>query len=122
MPKMTVTKKFEFSYAHFLPEYSGKCKHMHGHNAVLEVEVSGPPIGIGKVYDTMVVDFGDLKDLVRIEILDVLDHKLLNEILEIPTAESMVIWIWERLQIVFGEELQRVRVFETSDSYAEIKR
>ena len=121
---LTVTKRFEFAYAHSLPEYSGKCKQLHGHNAILEVEVSGPPIGSSKVYDTMIVDFGDLKTIVNREVLDVLDHRMLNEIpgLEVPTAESMALWIWTKLEAVFGVGLERVRVHETFNSYAEIKR
>ncbi|MBU0777729.1 6-carboxytetrahydropterin synthase QueD [Patescibacteria group bacterium] len=119
---LTITKKFEFAYAHLLPNYEGKCRNLHGHNAVLEVEVSGPPINRQNVYPTMVCDFGDLKGIVDTEIINKLDHKHLNDIMEYPTAETMCQWIWNRLFVVFGKRLERVRIYETSNSYAEVKR
>jgi len=117
---LTVTKRFEFAYAHFLPEYDGNCRSLHGHNGVLEVEVSDSP-GSEVVYPTMVCDFGVLKKIVKENVIDVLDHTDLNLIFKHPTAETMTRWIWEQLEIAFGESLVRVRVYETSDSYAEFK-
>ena len=119
---LTVTKEFEFAYAHYLPEYEGKCRNLHGHNAKLEVEVSGPPVNRQKVYPTMVCDFGDLKDVVRHEVIDKLDHSCLNDIMEYPTAEAICQWIWNVLFPIFGQRLERVRVYETSTSYAELKK
>ena len=71
----------------------------------------------------MVIDFGDLKLAVTSLVIDNLDHKHLNDIsgLEIPTAENIVLWIVDKLHSMFGDGLIRVRVYETSTSYAEWK-
>jgi len=114
-----VTKRFEFDYAHFLPGYEGKCSRLHGHRGVLEVEVSGPPLEAGEVYDSMVVDFGVLKGVVKDKIVDKLDHTLVNELMHVPTAENMARWVWRELRDVFGSNLVKIRVYETPNSWAE---
>jgi 6-pyruvoyltetrahydropterin/6-carboxytetrahydropterin synthase len=127
---VTVTKRFEFCYGHNLPGYIGKCRNSHGHNAILEVEVAGPPMlesaqwkDPNMNYVGMVVDFGVLKAVVKSEVLDELDHSWLNDVpaLGNPTAENLVDWIWVQLKRVFQGNLVRVRLYETPDSYAEKK-
>ena len=124
MGKITITKKFEFCYGHFLPAYEGKCANFHGHNSTLEVEVDDH----NKVnnYDGMVMDFGDLKKIVKEKIVDVLDHKNLNDLPMFasvaPTAENIVQWVVRELTHEDSPLrfcLVRVRVYETPDSYAE---
>ena len=118
---LTVTKKFEFHYAHYLPGYNGPCSKVHGHTGVLEVEVCGE----GRVkasYEGMVMDFGDLKRIVQEEVIRWLDHEFINNYITVPTAENMCEWIWKRLEERFGEGLVRVRVYETPTSWAEIRR
>ncbi len=119
---LSVTKIFEFCYGHWLPNYDGKCANLHGHNCVLEVEVTKSD-SIVTSYQSMIIDFGDLKASVTSLVIDKIDHKCLNDIagLEIPTAENMVLWIVKKLSPVFGDGLIRVRVYETSNSYAEWK-
>lgn len=116
---ITVTKHFEFESAHCLENHPGKCKHVHGHSYKLEVEVSGEKNDQG-----MIIDFGDLKSIVNIEIIEELDHKMLNEVFDFPaTAENMVEWIASKLGAVLREQkavhLKRIRLYETSSSYAE---
>lgn len=118
---LTVTKRFEFAYAHRLPGYEGKCKNLHGHTGIIEIEVSGPPKDRTKVYPTMVCDFSDLKGIVQQEVILILDHKFLNDVMEYPTAETMSEWIWDRLYLIFGDHLVRIRVYETPNSWAELK-
>jgi 6-pyruvoyltetrahydropterin/6-carboxytetrahydropterin synthase len=124
MGKVTITKKFEFCYGHYLPEYNGKCANAHGHNSTLEIEVDGH--NSVNTYQGMVMDFGDLKKIVKERIVDYLDHKNLNDLPEFfdvaPTAENIVSFIVENLSqedspLKFC--LVRVRVYETPDSYAE---
>lgn len=122
---LTVTKRFHFCYGHFLPEYKGKCSQQHGHNAELEVTVSGRYEGEGK-YEGMVVDFGILSKLV-FPILERFDHQLLNHIMETPTAENMAAYIFSTLDYLMspqknGLTLEKVRVSETPDSWAEVTR
>jgi len=129
---LTVTKRFEFCYGHHLPQYLGKCKTQHGHNSILEVEVSGTcHSSQGKPYPGMVCDFSILKDVVKLHIIDMLDHQNINDVyiencvvegtvMKIhPTAENMVSWIVSVLKNEFKEHLIRVRMYETPDSYAE---
>ena len=95
---ITVTKIFKFDSAHHLPGYSGKCKSMHGHSFVLEIEVSGTSIKADKtVYFGMVEDFGDLKQNVQRLVIDELDHKIINDVVlsvdgTPPTAEFLCCW------------------------------
>lgn len=121
---ISVCRRFEFHAAHHLPFHTGKCKQIHGHSYFLEVEVTGhiqtrefdkdnPQAG-------MILDFGDLKEIVNKCVIDKLDHKDLNDLWENPTAEIMVgdIARWIDNAIDYAD-LLRVRLWETSNSYAE---
>ena len=90
---MIVRRRFDFEAAHRLPEHPGKCRDLHGHSYRLVVTVERPV----DPHSGMAIDFSDLKRVVRREVVDKLDHKDLNEIIENPTAEETVRWIWERL-------------------------
>ena len=118
---LTVTKKFEFSYSHNLPDYDGDCKNLHGHNSNVEVTFSSH----GKIpvsYGGMVIDFKDISKQVKPIIMQ-LDHKHLNDIpgLEIPTAENITLWLVMKIQseTSLGPGLVKVRVSETNNSFAE---
>lgn len=128
-----LTRRAEFSASHYYhnPEMSaeenrrifGKCNnpHGHGHNYTLEVTVAGevdPATG-------MVLNIRDLKKLLEGEVLEAMDHKLLNAevpafAVRIPTTENMAIEIWSRLapKLSFGK-LHRVRLYETPDLYVD---
>lgn len=115
---LTVTKIFDFAYAHYLPDYPGKCAKLHGHTGILEVELTKSK-DFGSPYPDMVIDFSELKKVVEVKVLRQFDHKFINDEMRIPTAENMVEWIVEKLQEVFPNSLIRVRLYETPDSYAE---
>lgn len=119
--KMSVCRMFRFDAAHHLPNYEGKCSRLHGHTWVLEVEVSGNLV-LGGSEQGMVIDFSDLKGIVQQEIIEELDHTLLNDLISNPTAENILLWIRKKLGS-FGEELKvtRLRLYETPDSFAELK-
>ena len=119
---LSITKIFEFAYAHQLPNYEGKCVNMHGHNAVLEIEITDSPDDFTTNYKGTIMDFGDLKHVVQNSVLDILDHSYLNNTIRIPTAENTVLWIKDRLIGYFGDGLVRVRMYETSTCYAEWRR
>ena len=75
MSTIRITKKFNFETGHALYGYDGKCKNVHGHSYKLEVTVSGKPItDASNVKFGMVIDFGDLKKIVKEEIVDLFDH------------------------------------------------
>ena len=109
---MIISKTFYFESAHFLPGHP-HCGQMHGHSYKLEVKVDGkinPENG-------MVMDFKTLSELINTKVIKKLDHNMLNNILEIPTAEHIIIWIMNQLPVTlkFG-----LKLWETKDSYAEI--
>jgi 6-pyruvoyltetrahydropterin/6-carboxytetrahydropterin synthase len=88
-----VRRRFRFESAHHLPEHPGKCKELHGHSYELVVAVDRAVDGTSG----MVMDFSDLKRLVREEVVEPLDHRLVNDVVSNPTAELMAKWIWQRL-------------------------
>ncbi len=104
----------KFSAAHSIPGHE-KCGKIHGHNFKVEIEIEGNIRENG-----MVMDFFDLKKHLK-ETLKDFDHRLLNEIIEIPTSENICLEIMKRLQEK-GIEVVRVRVYENEDKWAEIKK
>lgn len=131
--KVSVTKIFEFEAAHHLPGYNGACKNLHGHTYKLEITVRG----FVDSKTGMVMDFKKLKVMVKKKIIDKYDHSDLNNFFLMPTAENMVREIAVELAKAIdyiqplksmpkyskysGVELVRVRLWETSTSYAEVE-
>jgi 6-pyruvoyltetrahydropterin/6-carboxytetrahydropterin synthase len=75
MSNIRITKQFSFETGHALYGYDGKCKNVHGHSYKLSVTVIGKPISDNSnVKFGMVIDFSDLKRIVKEEIVDVFDH------------------------------------------------
>jgi 6-pyruvoyltetrahydropterin/6-carboxytetrahydropterin synthase len=115
-----IRKRFSFEAAHVLPSHPGKCSRLHGHTYRLDVAISGPLHRDGPARG-MVEDFDALHALVRDEILSALDHQHLNEIIENPTAEEIVLWIWRRLEPRLPA-LEEVALWETPDACAILRR
>ena len=75
MSQIRITKQFSFETGHALFGYYGKCRNVHGHSYKLSVTVIGQPITeVGAVKLGMVIDFSDLKKIVKEEVVDVFDH------------------------------------------------
>jgi 6-pyruvoyltetrahydropterin/6-carboxytetrahydropterin synthase len=127
-----LTRKAEFSASHYYwseelsPEENlrlfGKCSNRngHGHNYTLEVTVEGEVDPVSG----FVVDLKALKDVMHREVVDVYDHRHLNlEIPEfqkqMPTTENIAIAAWKRLDGKVGAKLYRIRVYETTDLFAD---
>ena len=125
MPKVYVTKEFEFEAAHHLLNYDGACANVHGHSYKLQVTVSGSinPFETEYATDCMVLDFKYLKKIVKDEIIDTHDHKDLNLIYSNPTAEIMVIEMFNCLNECLPKDvkLESVKLWETSTSFAEYR-
>ena len=141
--KIRLTKIFHFETGHALAGYDGKCRNVHGHSYRLEVTVIGYPIDDpAHVKYGMVIDFGDLKKIVKEHVVDVYDHALLlnkngayrpmgerlaaegHRILLVdfqPTGEMMLHDIKERIRphLPEGVRLFALRLYETGTSYAE---
>ena len=118
MPKVSIVKKFKFDSAHCLPNHEGMCQRLHGHSYVLEIGIEGYPQKSG-AETGMVMDFGNLKQIVNREVIDKLDHRLINETIENPTAENMAIWIWETLMFdAHLKGISKITLWETPSSRA----
>ena len=75
MSTIRITKRFSFETGHALYGYDGKCRNVHGHSYKLYVTVIGHPISdTTHVKLGMVIDFSDLKVIVKNKIVDVFDH------------------------------------------------
>lgn len=143
MNSIRITKHFDFESAHALYGYDGKCKNIHGHSYHIYVTVIGTPIEDDKhPKNGMVMDFGDLKVIVKREIVSKFDHavvlnensphrELANTINEYshkvvlvpyqPTSENMLIDFAERIQSQLPQNvlLHSLKLYETANSYAE---
>lgn len=124
--KVYVTKEFRFEAAHNLPHYDGACSHLHGHSYKMQVTVSGYPLmtSSDNAQDCMVLDFKELKSIVKENVIDKLDHSYLNDFWDIPTAEVMVVSIFNTIKNLLPADvvIESVKLWETEDSYAECKR
>ncbi|HVA36247.1 MAG TPA: 6-carboxytetrahydropterin synthase QueD [Candidatus Dormibacteraeota bacterium] len=117
---MKIGTLFGFEAAHILPHHGGKCSRPHGHSYRLEVVVEGPLQHDGPATG-MVMDFGDVKAVVRRLVIETLDHNDLNAVIPNPTAEEIVTWIWGRLEPELPN-LRRLVLWETASAYAALER
>ena len=105
-----------FSSAHNLRGYKGKCEELHGHNWKIEVAVAKDRLDkIG-----MVLDFRYLKEKLN-ECTEKLDHKYLNELAYFkkvnPTSENIAKYIYDSLKPQISY-LKSVTVWENNASSA----
>ncbi len=143
MSNIRITKQFSFETGHALYGYDGKCKNVHGHSYKLSVTVIGQPItNTEHVKHGMVIDFTDLKIIVKDEIVDVFDHatvfnkntphlELAKELQQRghnvllvnyqPTSEMMVIDFAEKINRRLPENINlfSIKLQETDSSFAE---
>lgn len=137
-----LSKEFSFEMAHALFGYDGKCKNIHGHSYKLTVTLIGEPINDPlHVKHGMLIDFSDLKALVKKHILDIFDHALVlngnspHKYLVIdghdnekvlfadyqPTCENLILDFSERIEKTLpkGMKLYALKLRETNTSYVE---
>jgi len=136
-----LTKEFKFEMAHALKGYDGLCRNIHGHSYELMVTITGiPESDTNSAKLGMVMDFGDLKKIVRTNIIDEFDHALVlnqesaddfNPDTEMfgrtilvdyqPTSENMILDFVERIknQLPANVTLHHLLLRETVTSYAE---
>lgn len=142
MTKIRLTKEFRFEMAHALWNYDGLCKNIHGHSYILQVTVIGKPCNDeNNPKFGMVMDFGDLKKIVKEEIVEPLDHSImlsnkasLSGLLEIPqmseryhvmpyqpTCENLLLDFAQRVsnRLPPGIALFSLKLHETGNSFAE---
>jgi len=128
----SVTKRIDFCYGHRLVDHDGKCRHPHGHNAVVEIEVRSDTLDSRN----MVRDFSEIKGAVKDWIDTELDHRMLLRhddplvaalqqlgepvyVLDSnPTVERIARLIFDHVAAQ-GLPVVQVRVWETPTSFAE---
>ena len=108
--RMQLSVDFHFSSAHLLPYYNGPCSRLHGHNYLLRVAVEGEP----NPRDGMIRDFDEVRKKVWETVLIKCDHLNLNDLMDNPTAENVIAWMWERLKPQI-EGLKELRLWETPE-------
>jgi 6-pyruvoyltetrahydropterin/6-carboxytetrahydropterin synthase len=108
--EMLLSIDFRFSSAHALPFYDGPCKRLHGHNYILQVTLAGRP----SPKDGMIRDFDEIQRKVWEIALVSCDHHNLNDIMENPTAENMVVWFWDKIS-PHVEGLKELKLWETPE-------
>ena len=143
MSNIRITKQFNFETGHALYGYDGKCRNVHGHSYKLSVTVIGKPItDTSHVKLGMVIDFGDLKKIVKEDIVDIFDHatvfnkntphvELAKELTDRghnviladyqPTSENMVIDFAAKIKARLPKNISlfSLKLQETDSSFAE---
>lgn len=143
MSKIRITKEFTFETGHALFGYDGKCRNVHGHSYQLSVTVIGEPIvDTTHVKLGMVIDFGDLKTIVKEEIVQPFDHatvfnkntphiELAKQLSDSghkviladyqPTSENMVIDFADKIKARLPQNVQlhSLKLRETGTAFAE---
>tara|TARA_R110002020_G_scaffold285795_3_gene501307 strand:- start:3467 stop:3910 length:444 start_codon:yes stop_codon:yes gene_type:complete len=143
---MTITKVIEWDMGHRVPNHKSKCRYPHGHRYRLELSVDGDLYAVpGSSSEGMVIDFGDIKELLTASVHDVLDHGFMIyegdpimrpffdslEVADqdfrvivvpfIPTVENIAAWCYWEIDAVMpsGNLIANVRVYETPNSWAD---
>ena len=108
--RLTISHRFEA--AHRLPLYQGPCFALHGHSYRFHVTIQAqtdPATGMGP-------DFLQMKRDVQTLVFDKVDHTYLNDLIENPTAENIVKWMWGKLAKPLPG-LFEIALFETDDCW-----
>ena len=142
MATIRISKEFNFDMAHALLGYDGLCKNIHGHSYTLVVTVIGTPISdSNSPKKGMLIDFKDLKHIIKTRIVDRFDHALVlnsgtpKDLLDVmiknyekiiltdyqPTTENMIADMAQHIKEMLppGLRLFSLRLRETPTSYAE---
>ncbi|HUR19544.1 MAG TPA: 6-carboxytetrahydropterin synthase [Vicinamibacterales bacterium] len=127
----SVTKRLDFCYGHRLLNHDGVCRHLHGHNAMVEIDITAQALNARD----MVVDFADIKRALKTWIDRELDHKMIlrhdDPMVEVlrshgepvytiegnPTAERLAKLIFDTAAGL-GFKVSAVRLWETPGSCA----
>ena len=142
MSFIRITKEFSFEAAHALAGYDGPCRNIHGHSYKLSVTIIGKPVTEARSPKKgMIMDFSDLKKIIKSSIIDPFDHALIlgsdnrdpgfkslgeafNNIIFVdyqPTSENMLVDFAGRIMRLLPPHvrLYSLRLRETATSYAE---
>jgi len=143
-----ITRRLEFDAGHRIPDHRSLCRHLHGHRYAIEVTVSGDITRMdGNPRNGMVIDFSEIKTLIKQLIVDQWDHAFLaycgdTQILEflatlpdhrtvvldvVPTAENLAQKAFDLLSEPISQlcdkalQLQNIRIYETPNCWADAR-
>ena len=146
---MHITRRLEFDAGHRIPNHNSQCRHLHGHRYAIEITLSGNVITTEGVSEQgMVMDFSDVKRIAKECVVDAWDHAFLvyrgdamvldflntipnhkTVVLDVvPTAENLAKVAFELLDSAYRDtfgnnlKLERVRLFETPNNWADHQR
>ena len=142
MAFIRVTKEFRFEAAHALKGYDGPCRNIHGHSYILSVTIGGQPITDKSSPKLgMVMDFGDLKAIIKDKLIDLFDHALVlsndypenefnrageafSKVIHVdyqPTSENILLDFVGRIKPLLPANIRLIsmKLRETSTSFAE---
>ena len=146
---MQITRRLEFDAGHRIPNHTSQCKHLHGHRYAIEITLAGDVITAEGVSEQgMVMDFSDVKRIAKERVVDAWDHAFLvwgkdkvvldflqtlpdhkTVVLEVvPTAENLARIAFDLLHEAYRDtygnhlRLERVRLFETPNNWADCTR
>ena len=143
---ITITRRIEFDAGHRIPNHNSACRNLHGHRYALEITLSGQIIHDENASnDGMVMDFSDIKNLVKKHLIDEWDHAFLvyrqdhviHDFLQqlpdhktvvldcVPTVENLVLIAFKKLSALFDGHygkalrLSHLKLYETPSCWAE---
>ncbi|HXU92492.1 MAG TPA: 6-carboxytetrahydropterin synthase QueD [Gallionella sp.] len=146
---MFITRRLEFDAGHRIPNHNSQCKHLHGHRYAIEITLSGNIITTeGQSEQGMVMDFSDVKRIAKEKVVDAWDHaflvyrgdRMVSDFLAsmpghktvvldvVPTAENLAQTAFGILSVAYRDvygnnlRLERVRVYETPNNWADCVR
>lgn len=146
---MLITRRLEFDAGHRIPNHASQCRHLHGHRYALEITLAGAIVDTeGAPQQGMVMDFSDVKKIAREALVDRWDHAFLvyhadrvvvdflaslpehkTVVLPVvPTAEHLADEAFRILDAAYRDSyggelrLQRVRLYETPNNWADATR
>lgn len=146
---MLITRRLEFDAGHRIPNHKSQCRHLHGHRYAIEITLSGEVVAAeGTSEQGMVMDYSDVKAVACKVLLDAWDHAFLayrgdTAVVEflrslpdhktvvldvVPTAENLAAEAFRLLapayRDIYGNRLrlERVRLFETPNNWADAVR
>ena len=146
---MLITRRLEFDAGHRIPHHASQCRHVHGHRYAIEITLSGEIIQTeGMAEQGMVMDFSDVKNIANRVLVNQWDHAFLvyqgdRSVVDflaslpdhktvvlpfVPTAENLAAEAFRILDAAYLDtygnqlQLQRVRLYETPNNWADAER
>lgn len=146
---MQITRRLEFDAGHRIPNHASQCRHLHGHRYAIEITLSGEVITVEGVSEQgMVMDYSEVKRIAKEQLVDQWDHAFLvyrndqtvlgflqtlpghkTVVLDVPpTAENLATVAFGILSQAYRDtygnhlQLERVRIYETPNNWADCLR